>query len=172
MGGHIAIRSLKNLPHAKGIFLFSTPPLRSAVDFAEAFIPTPVAQSFFQGEIDHEKCAELAKALVNDQDPQLIQTFEKEIFQTDPIARSTIAAYLANGKLIDEVQALDDANIPVALVQGQHEPFENLSYIKSLNLNHLWRNTVHVIPNAGHLPNIDYPTAFNSLLTEFSKNVL
>ncbi len=59
------------------------------------------------------------------------------------------------------------------MVAGEHDIAINYDYVSSeLQFKNLWRNKVHVVPNAGHAVMLDQPDAFNKLIKEFIEDVI
>ena len=78
---------------------------------------------------------------------------------------------LLRGEVADQKLAVEQAQVPVAMVNGASEPVARLSYVAGLAYRTLWGNVCHVIPDAGHEPFWDQPGQFNELLGNFAADV-
>ncbi|MFY1004918.1 alpha/beta fold hydrolase, partial [Escherichia coli] len=65
---------------------------------------------------------------------------------------------------------VENARVPVALVNGREEPFVRLSYLDTLAGPALWHGMPIVIEEAGHAPFWDQPAAFNEVLAAFASD--
>ena len=63
------------------------------------------------------------------------------------------------------------AELPIAVVNGAHEPIVRLGYLSSLDYRWLWDDRCYVIAGAGHAPFWTAPEAFNELLGRFLHDV-
>lgn len=78
-------------------------------------------------------------------------------------------------KIYDALYSFDplsvsDIEIPTALVVGDHETPAILAQNRTLQ-NNIYNATKHVIPNAGHLSNLDNPVEFNAAVKTLLKRV-
>lgn len=168
-GGHLATEMLTLDPKIAGIFIFGTPALGKPPRMAEAFLPEPAAAYFFKPEaLTEEEIEQLTQTILAQpaaKEPSEI--VRKALRVSDNNIRGAIGNIIASGNYHNEEEILKRATVPVALVQGQKEKFISLSYLQQLTVANLWQETVHIIPNAGHCPQLEQPEAFNKLLAEF-----
>jgi pimeloyl-ACP methyl ester carboxylesterase len=71
----------------------------------------------------------------------------------------------------DQKRSVEHADVPIAVVNGIHEPFARLDYLSGLAWSNLWRDRCHVIADAGHAPFLEKPEEFNMLLAAFLRDV-
>jgi pimeloyl-ACP methyl ester carboxylesterase len=85
--------------------------------------------------------------------------------------RTAVSRSLMRGEGVDQKRAVEEARVPVAMVNGEADTVTRLSYVAALDYSTLWTGACHVIPNAGHAPFWDQPDTFNRLLAQFAGDV-
>lgn len=98
-------------------------------------------------------------------------TFLQSIRRADGRVRVAVSRSLLRGEIADQKLAVEQATVPIAVVNGENEPVARLSYVAGLEYRTLWRNVCHVITDAGHAPFWDQPEHFNQLLGDFAADV-
>ncbi len=63
-GGHIAIEAAPHLPDAAGFLVYGTPPVTTAAQMPEAFLPNPVLNVGFTAEISRDDAEAYASSFV------------------------------------------------------------------------------------------------------------
>ena len=71
----------------------------------------------------------------------------------------------------DEVSIVAGLKTPMAYVLGSEDQLSRESYLRELQMPSLWRGDLQIIPEAGHLPQLEQPERLNSLLEEFITEV-
>lgn len=167
LGGHVALEMAPDLPQARGLVIFGTPPVASRQGMREAFLPNPAMKFTFQQSIDSiEACAYVA-AFFRPGFADIPPFFLDDVLRTDGRARSGLAAAGANSGYRDEVAVVRDLKVPLAVLHGADEQLVNGAYFASLAMPTLWRGAVQTIPGAGHAPQWETPQAFDALVSAF-----
>ncbi len=78
----------------------------------------------------------------------------------------TFENLLAGGPA-DQKKTVEDADIPVAFINGADDPFVNLDYVGGLRCRNLWDEHCYVLRGLGHVPFLQAPQTFNAILTRF-----
>ncbi|MGZ3904351.1 MAG: alpha/beta fold hydrolase [Bacteroidia bacterium] len=170
LGGHIAINVAASVKGLKGLLVFGTPPLDSVASIGNAFLPNPLFPLLLQGTLTKDEALSLAGSMLNEK--QHDHCLKNNILATDPSARSHFGASVGKGMVNDEVKIVRGFNFPVAILHGKNDSYINKQYIEGLNFSNLWENKVHVVENSGHVPQLENPQSFNSLLTSYYQSVL
>lgn len=169
-GGHIALELAHLYPDSiRGLFLDGTPPLSSAADFGEAFIPSQALGSWFKECISDEELHELTAECIND--TARYDFFKQIILQSDGRFRTCIFESLIKNEMLDEKMLARTATIPIAVLHGAFDKVVNLDYYKTVSYSTLWRNQIQLVPGAAHLPSLENGELYNNLLTEFVNEV-
>lgn len=173
LGGHIAIHLLSALQQTKlqikGIVIMGTPPLTFPPALEKSFLPNPAMGLAFKPDLSGDEIQTLSKAFINDEIPQFEQV-KSAIRNTDPLARAFIGQSIATDVNESEVSILHKAGIPLAVFHGKDDALVNPDYIKEQKFD-LWNGDVQIIEQAGHLPFIEQPKIFNTLLRHFVETV-
>lgn len=170
LGGHIGIELMARHPGVAGVMVVGAPPVSpGAVAMLKAFqtnldllLATKVHFSARDAQRFYEMCYH------GEGDPRFLAS----ILRADGRLRREVSNSLMNGAVYDQKRAVEDAQIPVAMVNGSAEPVARLSYIAGLRYPTLWGGVCHIIPDAGHAPFWDQPQAFNTLLGKFAAEVM
>lgn len=165
LGGHVAIEMLARVPGIAGIMLTGTPPVS----------PGPLGMlRAFQTNFD------LLLASKEHFSPRDTQRFFElcfhgggaeaqleDIRRADGRLRPLLVRSMTRGLGADQRRVVEETTVPTAIINGEHEPFARLSYLRGIAYGHLWEDVCHVLPGTGHAPFWDRPELFNPLLSRF-----
>ncbi|MCA9943881.1 MAG: alpha/beta fold hydrolase [Ardenticatenaceae bacterium] len=166
MGGYIALEFYRRYPeHVAGLILAAT---RAGADSAE-------------GKAGRDKAAELAKtegatavsagmlpkmlAPQNYEADEELVDYVKEIVSTASL-NGVVGALAAMRDRIDSTPMLGDIEVPVLILHGADD---KLIPVSEAELMHkaIPNSELVVIPEAGHLPNLEQPDIFNDAVIDF-----
>jgi pimeloyl-ACP methyl ester carboxylesterase len=167
LGGHVAIESAPDLPVAAGFLVFGTPPVASAAQLAEAFLPNPAMNTAFSASVSPAEALAFASSFVAPGSALPLDEFVADILRTDGAARAGLAASIGEGKFADEAGIVATLGRPLAILQGEGEQLVNLGYLRQLAVPSLWRGAVQIVAGAGHAPHEEVPAEFTGLLEQF-----
>jgi pimeloyl-ACP methyl ester carboxylesterase len=167
LGGHIAIESAPLLPKAAGFVVFGTPPVASAAQMAEAFLPNPALNTGFTAAVSQDEARAYAASFTAPGSALPLDEFVADILRTDGAAREGLYASIGEGRFANEVRIAGALRQPLAVLQGEAEQLVSLAYLQRLAIPALWRGAVQIIPGAGHAPHQEAPDEFTRLLEQF-----
>jgi 3-oxoadipate enol-lactonase len=166
MGGYIVLRTAERNPERlRGLVLCDT---RSEADSNEARLKRTAAlktikqqglDAFAEGFVK----AVLAPVTLS-QNPQLVETIKHAIRRNSPTG--VCGALLAMASRTDTTASLSNIRVPTLLLVGEHDPLTPPAVARAMQQK-IAGSTVHVIPAAGHLSNLENPAEFNRRLLEF-----
>jgi pimeloyl-ACP methyl ester carboxylesterase len=172
LGGHIAIHLQSELKKAQvkvcGIAIMGTPPLTLPPKMEQAFLPNPAMALVFKPNLSDDEIFEVANAFIH-HDSAFSEDVKKTIASADPMVRPSIGMSIATQIQESEVDILNNSEIPIAVIHGENDSLVNANYINSLGLR-LWQDKIHTI-NAGHIPFLEQPSQFNSILQRFIQSI-
>lgn len=172
LGGHSAMYALPFCPEIRGIALCGAPPLESIDQMMEAYFPIPEVQSLFQASISREQRSAIVQISASHASSEAQQLIEDDIKRTDPMAREGLMESLQKNGLINEIKAIDNAHIPVLVLQGAEEIMVSVSFLNKSPIPKLWRGEIQIIPKASHSCSLENADAFNQFLLEFTIEML
>jgi pimeloyl-ACP methyl ester carboxylesterase len=171
LGGHIALEGSPALPEAAGLVIFGAPPVGSAAQLAEAFLPNPAMSAGFTATLTQAEAQAYATSFTAPGSALPTGEFVSDILATDGAARAGLLASIGEGWFADQVAIAAALRQPLAILHGTEDQFVNLDYVRALTLPTLWRGEVQLIDGAGHAPHQETPKQFTALLTDFTDDL-
>jgi 3-oxoadipate enol-lactonase len=170
MGGYIILRAAERNPdRVRGLVLCDT---RSEADnnegklrratqarsvkifgmkaFTEPFLKTVLAEKTFQ------------------RSPQVVELVRSIVGKTSPAA--VIGTLIALAGRTDTTPSLYNIHVPVLLLVGQYDGLTPSSVAHAMKVK-IPQSEMHIIPDAGHLSNLENPAEFNKHLLSFLKKI-
>ncbi|PDQ21609.1 alpha/beta hydrolase [Mesorhizobium sanjuanii] len=168
LGGHVAIELASFHQAVAGLMLTGAPPVSKG--------PFGMLRGFHA----HWDMLLASKKTYSERDAERFETlcfgdtadpsFRQTILRTDGRLRAAVTRGMFTGKGADQKQVVEQAAFPVAIVNGENDPFVRLGYFETLAYASLWEHC-HVISGAGHAPFWERPDLFNPLLARFAEVV-
>lgn len=167
LGGHIAIELMHQRPGLiAGLMLTGAPPVaRGPIGMLRAFHASwdmLLASKEKLSPRDVERYAHLSYG--DNFGPAQLESIRR----TDGRARTFFSRSAMRGDGAEQKRTVEEAQVPIAMVNGEHDPLIRLGYIASLDYAHLWDGQPHVLAGAGHAAFRDAPEQFNALLLRFA----
>ena len=166
LGGHIGMRVLQRCPTVRGIVLMGTPPLRGTQDLPAAYLPHPALMKAFQADLSESDASALAEAY-GWHGSLHTAAITRMVLNTDRRVRADLGQQMATGQFDDEQAMLHNATVPACVVHGAQDPLIATAYLEGLAPTYFWQGRVHLIPDAGHTPQLQRPDAFARLMPDF-----
>ena len=173
LGGHLAIELAGAYPEHKGMVISGTPPFGPGRgEIALAFNATEEMALTDKDEFDAADAALYAGAILGS------EAAKEKIF-TDAVVRTDGAMRTVS---IGDWAMNDDAGLyqktvvaewahPIAVIQGESEPFVNTDWMKKVTWGNLWRGKYHIVKGAGHAPFLEASEDYNKLLERYLKEL-
>ncbi|CDN51929.1 alpha/beta fold hydrolase [Neorhizobium galegae] len=170
LGGHVAVEMAGSGKGISGLMLCGTPPVSNGlIGMLRGFSPSfdillASKQSFTSRDV--ERFQSLCFGGTTN------SSFQDAIARSDGRLRAIFSRTMLRGQGIDQRRTVEQADIPIALVNGSRDPFVKLSYLSGLNIQLLFEGKAHVMEGVGHAPFWENPESFNSLLERFLQTVV
>lgn len=165
LGGHIGIEMLARYRAVRSLFLTGTPPVVLTPDgIAAGFRWTPSTALAGRRVFSRDDANRYVRAMMGSRRAASDQV--ETAITTDGNARYWMVHNGMAGVGVDEVKTLSEDKRPLAIVQGEADPFLQTEYIAALPYRHIWQGKPSFIA-AGHAPHWECPTIFNDHLQGF-----
>jgi pimeloyl-ACP methyl ester carboxylesterase len=169
LGGHVGIEMLAQGAPVAGLMLTGAPPVSKG--------PLGMLRGFHTGwdmllaskaqftERDAERFGEMCFGA------ELPPAFLDDIRRADGQCRAVFSRSMLRGDGADQRLTVERAEVPIALVNGEHERIVRLSALNGINCPMLWEGRSLLVADAGHSPFWQQPGPFNLLLGRFAAHV-
>ena len=169
LGGHIGLELIARFPGMIGLMITGTTPVgRAPEEIQSGFQPSPHIGLAGKADFSAEEAGIFAFATYGD--PQSAEAHQA-IARTDGRARAVMFASLFAGQASDQRKIAETSPVPLAVVNGEHDPLVDLDYIGSLAYANLWEEHCFVLRGAGHAPFMQVPDVFNPTFERFAADM-
>jgi pimeloyl-ACP methyl ester carboxylesterase len=104
LGGHVALEAAPALPEAAGYVVFGTPPVASAAQLGEAFLPNPAMNAGFTDVVEPAEAEAFAASFTAPGSALSLDEFTVDILQTTHgEARAGLFESIGEGRFADEI---------------------------------------------------------------------
>lgn len=93
--------------------------------------------------------------------------FVDAIMRTDPAFRPAISKLILKGQGLNQKKAVEAPQKPIALLQGENDPFIRTDYLKGLDSLGLFAKDIMVLEGCGHAPFMEARERFEHALLDF-----
>ena len=167
LGGHIGLEMISRFPGMIGLMITGTPPV-APDEIAKGFKPSE--HMHLAGQRDFTPADVEAYARSTCGEP--FEAFFLDVVgRTDGRARQNMFESFAAGTGDNQRRIVAEASLPIAVVNGEDEPFVNLDFVSTVEFGNLWERQTYRIANSGHAPFWDRPEEFDPYLLRFANDV-
>lgn len=167
LGGHIALDMLTRSDALTGAMITGSPPIgQEQGSVQEGFngdIERGLAAIRVLTDEEMDQFAHVTCGADAPYDPFLLEAVRR----CDGRSRSLMVAKLAAGIGPNQQEVAVNAPAPLAIVNGEKDPFIKNDYIASLPYKNLWENEVHILGGLDHAPFWEAPARFDPFLLRF-----
>lgn len=169
LGGHLVMEIAQQVKRLSGIVINGAPPVKSPLNFEEAFVDLPALKTFFTPEPSQKDVVQAVEIAVNNENKRevIIQDFNK----TNPLVRSVLAREILSGKLQDELSILESLVVPKFILIGSDDATVKKRYMNFLRNKNIERLKFIEIKESGHYPSLENPKAYNEAINRVSTNI-
>lgn len=171
LGGHIALDMLTRSEALTGVMITGSPPIgQEPGSVREGFdgdIERGLAAIRVLNDEEIDQFAHVTCGANAPYDPFLLEAVRR----CDGRSRSLMVAKLAAGIGANQRDAAVNARVPLAIVNGENDPFIKNDYIVSLPYQNLWDDKVHILEGLDHAPFWEDPRRFDALLDRFLRSL-
>lgn len=168
MGGYIALRTVeRHHDRVSGLVLADT---KSEADGNEAKVKRTASLKFLKSEGAAAFADNFVKAVFWEESfvrsPQAVQRIKTIIAANSVLGIG--GALLALAARTDTTGILPSINVPTLILAGEHDALTPVDLAKAMN-EKIKESELHLLPESGHMSNMENPAAFNEALWAFLK---
>ncbi len=169
LGGHVGIELMSWHPAVAGLMITGAPPVsRGPLGMLRGF---QTHRDVFLASKPKFSEAEARRFWTTCFGETGTEDFLDSIRRADGKARKILFNGMMRGIGADQKRTVEEADVPIAVVNGAAETFARLNFVASVAYGKLWDGKCHVIDGAGHAPFWQKPEEFNALLARFVEDV-
>lgn len=167
LGGHIGLEMIGRSDAPTRLMISGTPPVARSQESLDAgfrandHMHLAAQRDLSPEEVEayaHETCGANAPY-----EPFLSQA----VGRTDGRARELMFSRVLFEDALDQQACAVEAKVPLAIVNGEEDPFVNNDFIAGLDYGNLWDGKVHRLEGIGHAPFWEVPDLFDPILMRF-----
>ncbi len=154
-----------------GIVLIGSSVMGEGYGMEKVFAQTDTPSILFYNETDNEIIKEWFTnelILATEED---VQNLMNAYLQVSLDFKPALFKAAGEGKISNEILALNKLNIPVCTIFGCEDKLININYLDNLPFR-VWQNQIYKLPGAGHWVNIDKPEAIDPIISEYATEML
>lgn len=165
LGGHLFLEILADVPYAKGMMIFGTPPVKYPLNMEEAFLPNPDIGNYFTASPEKEEIKRMFEDTLCGQ--AMVADFENDFYKADPKVRTALAMDIESGNaFIDEHVALKSFGGKKTILHGIHDPSVSPDYLKK-EAKDMGAELI-ILDDCGHFISAEQPALFIKHLSKFA----
>lgn len=167
LSGNLLFEILPDLKPIKGIMVNGAPPFNIPFNPQLMVLPSPDSMLFSKGPLTDGEITAMASLLLTEN--SIYEPFINSIIKNcDENFRSDLLKSVIFGDFSNQVDKINNTNIPLCIFNGESEKICNIQYIiDCVAPARLYKNKIHHIKNSSHLPFLENPKVFNELLRDF-----
>jgi pimeloyl-ACP methyl ester carboxylesterase len=167
LGGHIGIEMLARGDAVSRLMISGTPPVaRSQASVDAGFRKNDHMHLAARRDLSEPEIEAYAHATCGINAPY--EPFLRDsVARTDGRARELMFGRILDPAAADQMQVATTTRVPLAIVNGEDDPFINNDFIAALPYAALWEGRVHRLPGIGHAPFWEAPAVFDPILSRF-----
>ena len=169
-GSNLAAEMLQHDLKPNGIILLGSCVLGENFGLEKIFIQYDTPSIYLYNEPDELVVSGFLHKNINLTHEEDIRNLISDYLSVSPDFKPALFKTAAEGKISDEIFALNESNIPACVIFGKDDKLVNIDYLDSLPFP-VWKNNIFKFPGAGHWVNIDNPEVFNKIISEYAEEV-
>jgi pimeloyl-ACP methyl ester carboxylesterase len=154
----------------KGIVLLSPCVLGKNHPLEDVFVKTEAPSIFFYNETNTDVIQNWFSRNLFAGDPHQFQQLISDYEAVDPEFKPSLFKAAADGKVSDEIVAIEESTIDVCVVFGKKDPLVNVNYLDDIPFT-TWNHRLYKVSEAGHWLNVEQPDAFNDVVSRYAEFV-
>ncbi|SEL24292.1 alpha/beta fold hydrolase [Parapedobacter koreensis] len=170
LGTNFVAEALIDGLRPKGLIFLGPCLIGPEVPVSDILQPDSHAHVIFTDTPDENDLRQYIREMHYTERPEDLETYLQSYNQVIAPFRSIIGQSVAEQRYNDEIGFVNAVGIPILICMGKEERVVNTNYLDG-KISRLWRNEIILLPDAGHLINVDQPDLLNARIVEFSAEV-
>jgi len=168
LGGHIAIEAAGQGAKFRAMILTGTPPCGpGAEEILSVFTPSDLTSVVTGENPPAELVRQYVHALYGNTKPIPEEFFAAAQRFDGRMRRIFSEHFLMSDEVKPQRRVVAEWPKPIAVIEGEEEPFFDAKSLDALKWKNLWRGEVQYIAGSGHAPFFEQPARYGALVAEF-----
>jgi pimeloyl-ACP methyl ester carboxylesterase len=150
-----------------GIVMIGSCVLGENYGMEKIFIQNNSPSIFFYNETDKKAVSLFLHEQMKLADDTDIRNSIEDYLTVSPEFKAALFKTAAEGKISDEIKALQNLNVPVCLLFGEEDKMININYLDDLPFA-VWQEIIYKVSNSGHWVNADNAQTVNQLISNYA----
>lgn len=165
-GANIVAEIIQHGISPDGVIIVGSSILGAGFGMDRVFMPAVEPSILTYNETDRERISQFFTVHTNNISEEDLLVLAEDYLKVSPHFKPALFQTAAEGKISDEIMALQNLQSPALVVFGENDTLVNKDYLDSLPFP-AWKNTIFKIPGAGHWVQLEKPGKVNELVAEY-----
>lgn len=154
-----------------GVVILGSSILGTGFEMDKIFMPAVEPSILTYNETDRERISQFFTVHTNNIAEEDLRVLAEDYLKVSPQFKPALFQTAAEGKISDEIKALQNLQVPALVIFGENDTLVNKDYLDSLPFP-AWQNKVFKIPGAGHWVQLEQPEKVNNLMAEYLAEIM
>ncbi|HEY0749646.1 MAG TPA: alpha/beta hydrolase, partial [Chitinophagaceae bacterium] len=131
-----------------GVIILGSSILGNGFGMDKVFMPSPEQSILTYNETDKERISRFFKTNTNNLTDEDLNALAEDYLKVSPDFKPALFQTASEGKISDEINVLQNLQVPVLIIFGENDTLVNKDYLDSLPFT-TWQHTIYKIPGSG-----------------------
>ena len=149
-----------------GIIILGSSILGTGFGMDKVFMPSGEPSILTYNETDRDRISQFFKTNTNNIADEDLNALAEDYMKVSPDFKPALFQTASEGKISDEINVLQNLQVPALIIFGENDTLVNKDYLDSLPFP-TWKHTIYKIPGAGHWVQLEQHEKVNNLMAEY-----
>lgn len=149
-----------------GVIILGSSILGTGCEMDKVFMPAGEPSILTYNETNKERIGQFFKTNTNNITEEELNALAEDYLKVSPDFKPALFQTASEGKISDEINVLQNLQVPALIIFGENDTLVNKDYLDSLPFP-TWKHTIYKIPGAGHWVQLEQHEKVNNLMAEY-----